>query len=113
MRQDSPLMIDGRRQRADRQCAERAARVLDAAVAIASEQGYGAVSREAIASMTKLSLGTVSNAFGSMDELRREVLRQAVIKKILPIVAAGLALNSDITANASPDLKRRALDTLA
>ena len=92
--------------------APSAERVLNAAVAIARAQGLAAVTREAVALAAGVSVGTVSNAAGGLDELRREVLRWGVVNHDLRIVADGLAARSDIAVNAPPDLKARALATL-
>ena len=87
--------------------------VLSAAVRVARRSGWSAVTREAVAAECGLSTGTVSNAFRTMGALRTEVMCVAVTAGDLPIVAEGLAAREPVCINASPELKRRALDTLA
>lgn len=87
--------------------------VLDAAYAIASESGMVALNRDAVAVRAGLSTGTVSNAFGSMDDLRGAVIARAVEAESLPLVRQGLALQHVAALSAPADLQRRALATLA
>ena len=94
--------------------AARNAKVLDSAFWLAKNRGgLPAVTREAVARETGLSVGTVSNAFGAMDALREEVVKMAVRQGILEIVAQALASGSDAAKTAGEDLKFRALATLA
>lgn len=87
--------------------------VLEAGVSLATAHGMQAVTRPRVAAESGLALGTVSNAFGSMDGLRDAVMRAAVEREILPVVAQGLAERYPAAMNAEPDLKTRALAQIA
>lgn len=87
--------------------------VLDAGVSLAERIGMHAVTRSGIAADTGLSVGTVSNAFGSMDALRDAVMAAAVDREILPVIAQGLAERHPAALNAPAELRRRALELLA
>lgn len=86
--------------------------VLDAAIALAERTGMQAVTRPRVAAESGLSVGTVSNAFGTMDALRDAVLSAAVERELVAIVAQGLAARHPIALNAPPALRQRALETL-
>lgn len=87
--------------------------VLDAAVALAARHGMQAVTRPRVATEAGVSVGSVSNAFGSMDALRDAVMSAAVDREILPVVAQGLAERYPAAVAAPPELKTRALSQIA
>ncbi len=87
--------------------------VLEAAIGLAEQHGMQAVTRPRVARESGLALGTVSNAFGSMDGLRDAVMAAAVDREILPVIAQGLAERYPAAVNAHPDLKSRALAKIA
>lgn len=108
-------MTTNRQTRADRAAAMRAgrqAKVLDAAIASALSVGYQWITREGVALLADVSEATVSNAFGTMVELKRAVLREAVARPIPVIVAQGLADQHAIALDAPPHVKEQALATL-
>lgn len=110
---DPADLAEARRQRAEAKCAERNSRVLEAAIVEACEQGYQFITREAVAARAGVSAGGVNNAFGTMLELKRAVLRTAIERRILRIVADGIAMASPVVADLPPELRREALATLA
>ena len=84
---------------------DRDERVLGAALALAQEVGYQWITREMVARKAGVSVGTVSNVYGSIVELKRAVLREAVEREVLEVVAQGLADGHEI-ARAAPDALR-------
>lgn len=99
---------DGRSARADRMRQGRNAAVLEAAVTLAKAEGYQWITRDAVAKAAGVSAGSVNNAFRTMRELKREVLREAIKRQIVEIVAQGLADRHAIALDAPADLKHRA-----
>lgn len=86
---------------------ERDTKILEAAIAEAYN-GWQWITRAAIADRAKVSLGSVNNAFGTMVDLKRAVMRAAVERRLVPIVAMGLAEGSPIAGAAPADLKEEA-----
>ena len=82
--------------------------ILDAALALAKAQGYQSVTLEAIANKAQCSNGTVVHYFGTMTQLRRAVMRAAINRGELQIVAQGLAARDAQALNAPDELKERA-----
>jgi AcrR family transcriptional regulator len=66
--------------------------ILDAALHVAERDGYMLMTRENIALQAGVSVGLVSNYFGTMKQLRRTVMRQAVSRGIERIVQQGVAM---------------------
>lgn len=91
----------------------RNTRILEAAIQVAENQGFDKVSKKTVSDLCGLSSGTISMAFGSMEGLRDEVLRHAIAHGRLHTLAAGLAAGCEVAKAADPDLKARALATLA
>lgn len=83
--------------------------ILDAAVAEAVECGWQWVTREGIAGRAGVSLGCVNYHFGTMIQLKRSVMRAAVERRILPLIAQGLTDKNPHALAAPDDLKAAAL----
>ena len=84
-------------------------RILGAAMAEAAQYGYSHVTREAIAQRAETSPALVSHYFGTMVELRRAIISEAIRARHLRIVAQGL-LDKHPKAKRAPDeLKAAAL----
>lgn len=93
--------------------AARKADLLDAALVVAMREGYDRMTRESIAAHAKASPGLVSHHLGTMPQLRRAVMRAAVVRGVAEIVARGLALKDPQALKAPPELKRKAASLLA
>jgi len=91
---------------------KRAERVCRAAVAVAGAEGLAAVSRSRVAEAARVSLGTVSNAYGTMQALRDAVMHEAVSRPILSILAQGLAMGDPIARAAPEPVRQAALASL-
>lgn len=89
------------------------AKVLRKAMQLAQTEGWQWTTRAMIAQAAGVSVGAVSGAYGSMIELKREVMREAVRLEILPLIAQGLAEQSPIAQSAPASVKQRAIATLA
>lgn len=83
--------------------------ILSVALRIAVEQGYDNVTRERIAASAGISTGLVNHAFSTMTKLRRAVMRAAIQREILPIVAKGLSEGCSIAHGADNVLKYKAM----
>lgn len=106
-------MDDGRQQRFREMTADRNRKVLDAACRLAEDNGLAGVTRDAVADAAGVSAGTASAAYGDMNVLREAVMREAVSRPLLRVLAQGLAAGH-ATARAAPDeLRQRALETVS
>lgn len=70
---------------------ERKQAILEAALQCAAAAPYHTVTREAIGARANCAPGTVSHYFSTMTKLRRAIMREAVVRGIVSIVADGLA----------------------
>lgn len=70
--------------------ADRSRELLAAALKLAARTGWRTMTREAVAEAAGVSPGLVSARLGTMDALRRSVMRQAVRERCVPVVAEGL-----------------------
>lgn len=92
---------------------DRKTQILDAALAIASKQGYARVTREAIAAEAGCAPGLVSHYLGTMVQTRRDIMRAAIRNRVLPVIAQGLAANDPHAKKAPDELKQAALASIA
>lgn len=92
---------------------DRDNRILTAAVELARGIGFQWITRDQVAEVAGVSVGTINNAYGSMRGLKRAVLQHAVDTEIVEIVAQGLADGHEIARGAGADLKARAAAHMA
>jgi len=93
---------------------DRKYQILTAALVVAARPGgWSKLTRDAVAREAQCADGLVSKYFGTMTQMRRTVMRSAVLTENLAIVAQGLATGDVYAQKAAPELKARALNTLA
>lgn len=91
----------------------RKADLLDVAIKMAETIGYERLTRCGIAKKANVSEALVSNYWGTMAQLRRAVMRAAIARNNLKIIAQGLAIH-DAMAHKVPDaIKNQAAATLS
>lgn len=87
--------------------------ILSVAVTQAKEVGYTKITRDGVAEGAGVSMGLVTRYFGTMKNLRRDIIRYAIRNDIAEIIAQGLA-NGDCHARKAPaELKAQAATLLA
>jgi AcrR family transcriptional regulator len=86
--------------------------ILDAAVEMAKTDGYQWLTRDGVAAAAGVAPGTINTAFTTIRGLKRAVLREAVEKEILVIIAQGLADQHEIVRDIPAELKARAVALL-
>ena len=87
--------------------------ILSIAVEMARERGYHKITRDTVAEKAGVSCGLVTKYFGTMNQLRVDVMRRAIKQSIPEIVAQGLA-NGDSRAKKAPaELKAQAATLIA
>lgn len=87
--------------------------VLDAAVKLAQSRGYRTITRQQVADEAQVAVGSVNNAFGTMDGLRDAVMAAAVDRGLHVIIAQGLADRHPAAVAAPTQLRQEALASLA
>lgn len=92
---------------------QRNRRILEAGAQLAAERGYQHVTRSEVAARAGVAVGSVNNAYGTMDGLRDAIMRYAVEKHHGGIVAQGLAAKHPVALDAPPWLREQAAASLA
>ena len=85
--------------------------ILNAAIHVATVDGFDNMTRDKIALQADVATGLVNHAFNTMTQLRRAVMRAAVNRELLSIIACGLASGDSVAHDAPEWLKRKAIDT--
>lgn len=92
--------------------AERHEQILNGAIEHAKAVGFGRMTRDGVAALCGLAPASINLHFSTMTQLRRDVMRAAVKREILPIVAQGLAMKDPHACKAPHALQERALAAL-
>lgn len=87
--------------------------ILESALAMAAAHGYHQMTRQQIAAHAQVSPALVSHYLGTMEAMRRDVMRHAVKVKNLAVIAQGLALKDRHALRAPSDLQHAAGASLA
>jgi AcrR family transcriptional regulator len=80
--------------------------ILNAALRLSEARGYRNVTARSVADLSGCAVGLVIHYFGSMQNLEREVMAEAVRVENFNVVAQGL-LMSDRAAVSAPESVRR------
>lgn len=91
---------------------ERIAQILRAALKVAPEKGYNRITRDDIAKEANIPPTLIPYHMGTMTELRRHIMREAIRIECLPVIAQGLALRDRHALKAPEELRRRAIQSL-
>ena len=70
--------------------------ILDAAVILALSLGYRGVFKRHLAKKLDIGMGTVNYHWGTMEELRAAIVREALDKGVKQIVAQAVALRDPL-----------------
>lgn len=93
---------------------ERVKHILDAALMLAETHGYASISRDQIARVCGFpSPSLITYHMGTMDALRRTMIREAIKRENLRVLAQALAARDRHACKAPEELKTRALQSLA
>lgn len=79
---------------------------------LAQEQGFDALTRDAIAEHCNCAIGTINYHFHTMAKLRNAVMRKAVEMENLEIMACGIAQRNKVVLAAPVELKKKAAELL-
>lgn len=94
------------------QARERIAQILHAALTLAPSVGYNRLTRAEIAEAAKVPPTLIPYHCGTMTELRRKIMREAIRVECLPVIAQGLAVRDPHALKAPAELRRAAVDSL-
>lgn len=86
--------------------------VLAAAINLATRDGFAHITRDGVAKQAGVGAGTVNLYYGTVPQLKRDVMRFAVRNEVLSVIAQGIAARDPQAMKAPDELKRRALDSL-
>lgn len=89
------------------------AHILQAALTVASRVGYAHATQASIADRAGVPPSLLSYYFGTMTQLRRDLMREAIRTECLPVIAQGVANRDRHALRAPLDLRIRALDFVA
>lgn len=86
--------------------------ILAAALRVAERDGYASLRRDAIAEEAGVTGGLVTIRLGSMEQVRRSVMRFAIKQRSMRVIAEGLAAKDRHALKAPQELREAAADWL-
>jgi len=79
--------------------------VLNAAIKVAKNTPYTQMTRLQVSEMAECAEGTINRYYGTMNQLRKAVMRRAVRDGIVNIVSLGLALHDTQAMESNAELR--------
>lgn len=92
--------------------ADRREEILAAALQLAAEGCYKTVSRQDIAERVGLTAQAIQHHIGTMDTLRRDIMRAAIRTECLQVIAQGMVYKDPHALKAPAELLERARGSL-
>ena len=86
--------------------------IVEAALRIAEEVGLCGVTRDEVADRAGCSAGLVNHYFGTMVQLQRATIGEAVRVRNLTVLAQGLVMGHPKALNAPEEMRRAAADSI-
>lgn len=83
--------------------------ILAAALALSGVYGYNKITREQVATAACCADNLISHHFGTMPNFRRDIMREAIRRGNLVVLAQGLAARDPHAQKAPTELKEQAL----
>ena len=91
---------------------DRKEEILQAALDLAQEHGYQQVTRAQIAERAGVAVGLVGYYYGTMIQMRRAIMRAAIHRHNLVVLAQGLGLGDPNARKAPAELRAQAAGLL-
>lgn len=91
----------------------RKEQILTAALPLAAAGGYLAVTREQVATASGVTPALIQYHFQTMGQFRRSLMRHAIAKGCLRVLAQGLACGDEHACKAPDELKQQAVASLS
>jgi len=90
----------------------RKAAILEAAILAAQANSFSGMRMQHVYTLAECSNALVVSYYGTMPQLRRAVMRAAIKREILPIIANGVAMRDPNALKADMALQKKAMATL-
>lgn len=87
--------------------------IVDVALLLAAETHYTQVQRKQIADVLGVTPPALTYHFGTMQQLRHAIMRAAIAKEDLGVIAQGLVAQDEHARKAPEALRRRAVESVA
>lgn len=96
------------RQYTKEQLSTKKTEMVTAALARAEKIGFGSLTRDEVANACNCSPALVNIRFGTLAAMKNDILRAAIKRERLPIVAYALAVAHPLCKKISPELRAKA-----
>lgn len=83
--------------------------ILNAAIDLASKIGYQSITRKKVAENADISLALINQYFSTMTQLKKAVMKTAIEREIVTIIAQGISLGDTQTKTIKKELREKVL----
>lgn len=88
---------------------ERKQQIIFAAIEMAMlNSGYKSITRDGVAVLAKCSMGLINHYFGTVEELREEVIKRAIALELPSLIAEAILDRSSLVEEINDDLRAKA-----
>ena len=87
---------------------ERKKELLQNAIELSIEHGYIYITREMLANYSDVSEALINNYFGTIDNLKSEIVLEAIKEEIPQIILQALVLNDPLATRITPKIRKKA-----
>ena len=87
--------------------------ILNAAIELAVKLGYQQITRELVANKAKTSIALVTWYFDNMSNLKSEIMKAAISRENLPLIAQGLSLGDSHAQSINKELRNKVIEYLS
>lgn len=88
--------------------AKRKTEILSAALELAKTEGLAGVTRAGVAERAEVATGLINAHYGTMNQLRRAIIGEALRVRCLPVLAQAMAMGDPRALGAPEELRRAA-----
>lgn len=92
---------------------ERREQILIAAIELSKRVGYHSITRDGVAQELGISHGLINNYFDTIEYLKKEVMRESILKEVLEIIAQGFGMGDEQALKINKELKDKVLQFLS
>jgi len=92
---------------------DRKKQLINIAIKLSEEKGYQTVTRKMIADEADVREGTVTHSLGTMENIKRDIMRHSIKDGNIKVLAQGLSVGDKHAVKAPDELKQKAADMIA
>ncbi len=87
--------------------------MIEKALAVAEKVGFSSLTRTRVAEACGVSPGLINYRFGTLAAMQRDIVRAAIRKESLAVIAHVIAVGHPLAKKIDPDLRQKAIASMS